>query len=264
MRTLITIWRWVRSLGQSRAVKQEIDAELRLHLEMRVSENLAAGMSAEEAARAARRRFGNLQTIREECRDIRGSSFGETMLQDVRFGLRMLRKNPGFTTVAVLTLALGIRLNTAIFSVVNGVLLKPLPYPDPDRLVRLWEHSPRRGLEKEKVSGPDFIDWREQNRVFENIAFWPGWLGATEFNLVNTDGVEKVKAVYASSSLFSVLGVKPLLGRTFLPEEDQREGNRVAVLSHGLWQRRFASDPNVIGQTLSVDSYAVGITRLLE
>ena len=175
--------------------------------------------------------------------------------QDIRYGARMLINNPGFTSVAVLTLGLGIGANTAIFSVINAVLLKPLPYLQPDRLVMLWERNPRQGLEQEKVSGPDYLDWQKQNRVFEEMAFWPGWLGASEFNLVNRDGVEKVKGIYASSSLFSLLGVKPLLGRSFLPDEDQREGNRVAVLSHSLWQRRFAGDSKVIGQTLTVDTY---------
>jgi len=175
--------------------------------------------------------------------------------QDLKYGLRMLAKNPGFTAVAVITLALGIGANSAIFSVVNAVLLKPLPYPDSGRLVMLWESSPARGFEQEKVTGPDFIDWRRQNHAFESIAFWPGWLGADEFNLVGADGVEKVKAVYASSGLFSVLGVMPLLGRPFLPEEDQWEGNRVALISYELWQSRFGADPSVLGRNLTVDSY---------
>ncbi len=176
-------------------------------------------------------------------------------MNDLRYAIRMLLKQPGFSAVAVLTLALGIGANTAIFSVVDGVLLRPLPYPEADRLVMLWERNPQRGFEQEKVSGPDFLDWREQNRVFESMAFWPGWLGSEDFNLLNSEGVEKVKAVYAPSSLFSVLGIKPQLGRTFLPEEDLWHGNRVAVLSHELWQHRFGSDPNVIGQTLTVDTY---------
>ena len=177
------------------------------------------------------------------------------LLQDLRYALRTLRKNPSFTTVAILTLALGIGANTAIFSVVHTVLLRPLPYPDPDRLVMLGERSPARGFDQEKVSGPDFIDWRRQNHVFESMAFWPGWLGAEEFNLAGAEGTEKVKAIYASSALFSVLGVKPFLGRTFLPEEDKWEGNRVAVISHELWQSRFRADPNALGRALTIDSY---------
>src|SRR6266496_128636 len=176
-------------------------------------------------------------------------------MTDLRYAFRQLAKSPGFTAVAVLTLALGIGANTAIYSVVNGVLLRPLPYADPDRLVMIWEHSPRRNLEQEKASGPDYLDWREQNRMFESMAFWPGWLGSDEFNLVTVDGVQKVKAIYASSSLFSVLGVKPQLGRAFLPEEDQWQGNRVTVLSDELWRRRFAGDPNILGRTLTLDTY---------
>jgi putative ABC transport system permease protein len=176
------------------------------------------------------------------------------LVQDLRYGLRVLTKNAGFTTVAVLTLALGIGGNTAIFSVVNAVLLRPLPYPDPSRLVMLWERNLARGFDQEKVTGPDFIDWR-RNHVFEAMAFWPGWLGATEFNLVSAEGVEKVKAVYASSDLFAVLGVKPLLGRTFVAEEDQWQGNRVTVISHELWQSRFGGDPNVLGRSVTLDSY---------
>src|SRR5438093_1071990 len=159
-------------------------------------------------------------------------------MNDLRYALRLLLKRPGFSGVAVLTLALGIGANTAIFSVVNGVLLKPLPYPEPDRLVMLWERSPRRGFDREKVTGPDFLDWREQNRVFESMAFWPGWLGADDFNLVGADGVEKVKAIYASSSLFQVLGVKPRIGRTFLPEEDNWQARSVAALTAAVCRRR--------------------------
>lgn len=174
------------------------------------------------------------------------------MFNDLRYGIRCLYNSPGFATVAVLTLALGVGANTAIFSVVYGVLLKPLPYPQPDRLVTLWERSPRRGFDQERVSGPDFIDWRDQNRIFENMS---ASSDAAELNLVSSNGVEKVTGTYAFSSLFPVLGVKPLLGRTFLPEEDQWQGNRVAVIGYDLWQRHFAAESKVLGRTLTVDSY---------
>src|SRR5690242_10678571 len=128
----------LRSLGQRREVKQEIDEELRFHIEQRTAENIAAGMSPEDAARAARRRFGNLQNVREDCREARGASFGETVFKDLGFALRVLRKNPGFTTMAALTLALGIGATTAIFSVVYATLFEALPYPKSEQLVMLW------------------------------------------------------------------------------------------------------------------------------
>jgi predicted permease len=176
----------------------------------------------------------------------------ESFWQDLRYGIRMLVKNPGFVSVAVLTLALGIGANTAIFTVVNGVMLRPLPYEEPERLVMLWEINPRRNIEQQRVTPPNLAEWREQSRIFEKIAHWSG---NGEFNLVTSDGVEKVWCAYVSSSLFSTLGVRPQLGRAFLPEEDQREGNRVAIIGYEYWQRRYAGDPNVIGRTLTVDTY---------
>jgi putative ABC transport system permease protein len=176
-------------------------------------------------------------------------------MQDLKFAIRQLLRNRGFTAVAVLTLALGIGANTAIFSLVNGILLRPLPYPEPDRLVTLWERSAERGLEQGLVSGPNFLDWRAQARSFETMAVNPGWQGINDFNLLLRDGVAKINANYVSASFFSTFGVKPLLGRTFVSEEDQKGGNRVAILSHGLWRQHFGGDPNVIGQTLTVDTY---------
>src|ERR1041384_3294436 len=150
-------------------------------------------------------------------------------MNDFKFAFRQLLKNPGFTAVAVLTLALGIGANTAIFSVINGVLLRPLPYPEPEQLVTLWERSPQRGLEQERGSGPNYLDWRAQNTVFSEMAVNPGWEGVENFNLVLRDTTAKVLASYTSASLFTTLGTRPLLGRTLLPEEDRKAGNRAAV-----------------------------------
>src|SRR6185312_16358512 len=138
-------------------------------------------------------------------------------MNDLKFALRQLLKNPGFTVVAVLTLALGIGANTAIFSIINGVMLRPLPYPKPDRLVTLWERSPQRGIEQERVSGPNYLDWRAQNSVFSEMAVSPCWQGSEEFNLVLRDATVKVPGSYNSASLFATLGTQPLLGRSFLP-----------------------------------------------
>src|SRR5215470_14614472 len=179
----------------------------------------------------------------------------QTLLQDMRYGARMLQKNPGFTAVAVLTLTLGIGANTAIFSVVYAVLLRPLPYPHPDRLFMLWESNPQLGFEQERVTPADYVDWRDQNKVFESMAFWPSWPGSQDLNLVGPEGAERVQGAYVSSSLFDVLGTAPLHGRTFYPEEDLREGNRVAVLSYRLWQRRFGGDPGILGRTVITDSF---------
>ena len=176
----------------------------------------------------------------------------QTLLRDLRYGARMSLKKPGFTLVAVITLALGVGANAAIFTVVNGVLLRPLPYDEPDRLVMLWESDPRRNIERQLVAPPNLVEWREQSRSFDNIAYWSG---SGEFNLVMADGIEKAKCAYVTSGLFSTLRVRPHLGRAFLPEEDRPEGNLAALLSYEYWRRRFAADPNVIGRKLTVDTF---------
>ena len=173
-------------------------------------------------------------------------------MNDLKFAFRQLRKNPGFTAAAVLTLALGIGANTALFSVVNGVLLRPLSFQEQDRLVTLWESNPARGVEQQNVSPPNLADWQTQSSTLEEMAFWTG---PSDFNLVAKDGPEKVRESYASSGLFRVLRVEPQLGRGFLPEEDREKGPPAAVLSHELWQERFGGDPQVIGRSLTVDTF---------
>ncbi len=172
-----------------------------------------------------------------------------TLWQDIRYGVRMLRKNAGFTTVAVLTLALGIGTNSAIFSMVNAVLLRPLPYKDADRIVALWEQKKQEGIEEMGTSARNFRQWREQNQVFESLA---AWQNRTCYVTGLTEPCQ-IKATAASSNLFSLLGVAPQLGRGFLPEEEEEGRNRVTVLSHAFWRDYLGGDPDVVGKTVRLD-----------
>jgi hypothetical protein len=232
-------------------VKREIDEELRFHIEQRTAENIAAGMSPEEAGREARKRFGNLQTVREQCREKRGATFGEATWQDLRFGLRMSRKNPGFTTVAVLTLALGIGANTAIFSVVNAVLLKPLPYRDPARIVMIWTDNPslNLGFHELPPAPPDLLEWRAQAKSFEEIA----GIRPRTADLSEQGDPERVGGAQVTANFFALLGVPPALGRVFEAREAQPGLDKVAIISYGLWQRHFGGDANPIGKTITVN-----------
>src|SRR5215471_19538744 len=176
------------------------------------------------------------------------------LLQDLGYALRQLRKSPGFTAVAVITLALGIGANTAIFSVVNAVLLRPLPYPNADQLVMLWEQNPHRGWFENIISGDNFRDWQTQNQVFADIAAFE----SNFFNVIGNHQAEEVAGERVSANFFSVLGVQPFRGRLFLPEENTR--NKAAViLSYGLWQQRYGGDPDLVGQQiwLNGESYPV-------
>jgi putative ABC transport system permease protein len=182
-----------------------------------------------------------------------------TLLQDLRFGIRILLRNPGFTLVAVLALALGIGANTAIFSVVNGVLLRPLPYKNSDRLVLVWETNPSENLYHATVAPPNFFDWRAQNLVFDHIV----GIRHIALNLTGQGNPEQLLGAGVSYDLFKMLEVEPVIGRSFLPEDDRKESNRVAIISHGLWQRRFGSDPSIIGKPLTLNNNGytvVGVT----
>jgi len=243
MNPIRTIWFKARSLGRRRAVKQEIDEELRFHLERRTAENIAGGMSPEEAAREARKRFGNVQTVREQCRERRGVNFGETTLQDLRFGLRMLRKNPGFTTVAVLTLALGIGANTAIFGLMDHVMLRLLPVRNPQEL----------SVVERQFSHPQFERIRDLNKVFSEMA---GTHPLANF-AVGLPGQTPGEAAgeLVSGSYFSTLGVSAALGRTILPEDDRSpECSPVAVISDSFWKRAFGGAADVVGRKINVRS----------
>src|SRR5256884_5719188 len=174
----------------------------------------------------------------------------DSLFKDIRYSVRSLLKRPGFTAIAVITLALGIGANTAIFSVVNTLLLRPLPFKEPTRLVQVWEADFKRGQNTMEVSYPNFADWRDQNQVFEQIAAYSD----KTFNLTDTGEPERIQGEIVSPSLFPLLGIKPVLGRVLLPEEDHPNKVFSVVMSERLWRRRFNSNPQIIGQTIKLNS----------
>jgi putative ABC transport system permease protein len=255
MQKIVELWRRILFLRRRGQFDRELEEEMRFHLEMKIEENIGRGLTPEEARYAALREFGNNTLLQEVSKEMWGFTAIESLIQDFRYGLRMLVKNPGFTFVAVLALALGIGANSAIFSVVNTVLLRPLPYTDPERLVMVWEDAAKRGFPRDTPAAANYIDWRDQNQVFEGMAA----IADQSFNLTGVGDPERIDGRRVSANLFALLGVEPQLGRAFLPEEDRPGGNRVVVMSHGLWQRRFGSDINIAGKafTLNGESYTV-------
>lgn len=218
----------LRSLFRRAQVEQELDEEIRYHIERQIEEHISKGMTEEEARYAALRAMGGVERRKEECRDMRRVRLIEDLLQDLRYGLRTLRKSPSFTIVAIITLALGIGANTAIFSVVNAVLLRPLPCEDPDRLVVFWAAHPQVG--REVASLPDFVDWREQSRSFERMAAFTD----RAFNLTGVGEAERLNGQVITSDLFPALSTPLAFGRSFLPEEDRPGVSGVVILSCGL------------------------------
>src|SRR5262245_12748165 len=230
-----------------RKLERELEEEIRSHLEMQIEDNLRQGMSPEDARRAARLRFGGVEQVKEAYRDKSRLGWIESLWQDLRYGVRMLLKKPGFTLIAIFTLALGIGANTAIFSVVNAVLLRPLPYQEPQQLVMVWETDKNNA--PTLVAPANFTDWSEQSQSVGHIAALRGW----DANLTGAGEPERLQGAQATADLFKALGIQPLVGRTFLPGEDQEGGPRVVVLSHGLWQRRFGADASVVGKDVMIN-----------
>jgi predicted permease len=248
----------LRSLLRRGQVERELDEELRYHLEQQIAENLAAGMTAAEARYAALRAMDGIEQQKERCRDMRRVNFIEDFIQDLRYGVRVLAKSPVFTIVAVFTLALGIGANTAIFSVVNQLLLRPLPFRDAERLVMLWEVTPE-GRHENTTSRANFRGWREQAANFEGMAAFSD----QRMNLTGDGEPEEISVQLATPELFGVLGVEPVLGQG-IREEDGRPGApRVAMLSYGIWQRRFAGDPQIIGNSITLNGEPCTVVGVL-
>jgi putative ABC transport system permease protein len=251
---LRALWPRLRGLFGDRKANQDLDDEIEAHLRLLIERYIRQGMTEKEAAWAARSQFGNVTLLKEANREMRGIRFIDTFFQDARYGLWMLRRNPGFTFVAVLTLALGIGANTAIFSIVNAVLLKPLPYYDPQRLVYVTGISYATGKKgggngREELSGAaDYIHWKAESKTFDHLVlFDPG-----QIYLTGRSEPEQLDCVRTTANFFPALGVTPQLGRAFTPEEDRPGGDPVVILSHALWQRRFGGDTTIIGQSVTL------------
>jgi putative ABC transport system permease protein len=239
----------LRSLFRRRQVEQELDEEIRYHLERQIEEHIAKGMTPEDARYAALRAMVGIEQRKEECRDMRRVNYIDDLLRDLRYAGRNLRRNPGFAALSILILALGIGANTAVFSVVNAVLLRPLSYPDPDRIVTLSNASTTReaptALSKQ-VSIPDFEDWQAQSSSFEAMAYYAS--DETAVILGSTPEYARVSSV--SPDFFRVFAVEPLLGRSFTPEETKRGSSGAAMISYAYWQTHFGGDPRALGQTV--------------
>ncbi len=237
----------VLALFRKRNLDRELDAEVRAHLELAERDAIAAGLTPEEARLAARRSFGGIEQMKEDHRDRRGVPWMENLLRDSRYGLASLGRDPGFAAVAIGLLALGIGANTAMFSIVDAVLLKPLPFPEPERMVRVWEAPP-----PDKRNGTTtltFLDWKHQDGVFEALSVEQGIRAA-----VTTGGdPQMVPGKQVSADYFQVFGVKPRIGRTFAAGEDQPGAAPVVVLSYSFWQTRLGGDPNVLKRDLRMD-----------
>ncbi len=242
-----------------RRTQDDFEEEIRSHLELEAERLAKEGLAPTDARDEARRNFGNVGMAQQQFHESRGLRWLDDLGKDTRYAARMLRKSPGFAVVAVATLALGIGATTSVFSVVNGVLLRPLPYRDPGRIVRLWESLP--GAPSIMVSYPDYLDWQTRTRVFDGIAIY------SPFRSMSYSGgvlPERVGAGYASSNLFEVLGVAPQLGRFISPADDRPGAERVVVLTEAWWRRRFGADPGVIGRRLILDGETytvVGVSR---
>jgi putative ABC transport system permease protein len=250
----------LRGLIRDRRADQELDDEIETHMRLLTERYLRQGMSDAEAVWAARRQFGNVTLLREVNSEMRGIRFIETLFQDVRYGLWMMRKNPGFTFVAALTLSLGIGANTAIFGVVNAVLLRPLPFKDPERLVMVFDREAEAaGGDRTALGVSDLFDLREQSRSFTGIEAFTGSL----FNYTCGDTPEQVLGFAVTARFFSTLGVQPQIGRDFSLDEERPGAQRVALISDSFWRKYFAADPQVVGRAINLSGASYNVIGVM-
>jgi putative ABC transport system permease protein len=253
---------WLRATVQRSRMESEMDAELRFHMEAYAEDLARSGVPREEALRRARLEFGGLENAKEECREARSAHLVETLLQDWRYAARTMLRAPGFTATAVIALALGIGANTAIFSVVNAVLLRPLAFDQPDRLVQVWHTPPQKsfpGIKEFAVSPANFLDWRSQSHSFEGMSAY----GFGRYTITGSGHPETIRMTAATTGLFSILHAQPLLGRGFLADEDVPGHEHVVVLSYGLWRSYFAGNRDVVGQNIQLNGQAFTVVGVM-
>jgi len=252
MRWLAQFWTRTKMLFGRGKAEARLDEELRDHLERQIAENIAAGMSADEARHAAMRTFGNPALLRDQAHETWSWNWLDLLLRDVRYGMRTLTRTPGFAAIAILVMALGIGANVALFTIVRSVLFKPLPFRDPDRLVRLYESNPDGKFPYNANAGGVFAEWKKQSRSFTDMAL----CGYAGYNLSGAGEQlpEGVRAGSFSWNLLPILGIQPSLGRNFTADEDRPSANPTVLLSWGLWKRRFAGNPSIVGQTVLLDA----------
>jgi putative ABC transport system permease protein len=242
----------LKAMIQRDRLDRDLDEELRSHLEMRAKDNLTSGMNVEEARYDAQRRLGNATLLKEDTRAMDIIGWLDTAARDLRFAVRMLRRSPGFTVIAIVTLALGIGANTAIFSVIDSVLLQSLPYQDPAHLVIVWEKNDKNPEHHNTVAPPNFLDWQSQSDSFSGMAA----IADERENLTGGGQPEQVVVQLVSANFFSLLGVNPILGRTFTSENEQKGKDNVVVISYALWKERFGADPGIAGKALDLNGHS--------
>jgi putative ABC transport system permease protein len=261
MPLLHTIARRLRALVRRDTLDAEMNDELRLHFDMAVADGMRRGLSADQARASARRDFGGDTQVKEAYRDARGVRLLDDLVHDIRYGLRTLRRSPGFTAVVLLTLTLGIAANTAIFSVVHGVLLRALPYGDVNKLVMLWETDRDSGTDREAASVPDYFDFVSRARGFASIA---GFTEPRAMNYLAADGTpERVSGTYVTGNFLPTLGVSAIVGRGFTRAEDTEGGARVAVVSERFWRSRLGGDRTALGRVLRLDDVSYVVVGVL-
>jgi cell division protein FtsX len=239
--------------------EDNLNEELRFHLEKQMALHICGGMSAEEARRQALLEFGGVESVKEECREHRKAFLLETLWTDLRYGLRMLRMNLGFTAIAVLTLALGIGANTAIFSVLDAVVLKPPPYPQADRLALIWTEMKSAGQSRAPSSGPDLLDIRHRAKLLQDAGgIWVGSAAVT-----GTGEPEQIKLGFTTANFLSLLGIPPATGRLFNAQDELENAGPVIIITDGLWRRKFGGDENIIGRSLNIDGRAATIVGVM-